>query len=167
MKRGHSGSEDGDRADLSRLSKRLKFFESQSGEKTIHGKDEYDVAWVCALHIEMGAARAMLDETHDPLPSMENDTNSYVLGRIQAHNVVIACLPNVEYGTNNAAHVASNLKRTFPSIKYWLMVGVGGADPSRQDIRLGDVIVATRVMQYDYGKIVKGEFKNHSNTEIA
>ncbi|KAK7217297.1 hypothetical protein V2G26_005300 [Clonostachys chloroleuca] len=164
MKRGHSGSEDGDRADLSRLAKRLKFFESQSGEKTTHGKDEYDVAWVCALHIEMGAARAMLDETHDPLPSMENDTNSYVLGRIQAHNVVIACLPNAEYGTNSRgkqpeAHISQH--------QIWLMVGVGGADPSRQDILLGDVIVATRVMQYDYGKIVKGEFKNHSNTEIA
>jgi nucleoside phosphorylase len=141
------------------LAKRPKISDLQSGEKTAHRKDEYDVAWVCVLHIEMGAARAMLDETHDPLPSMEDDTNSYVLGRIQAHNVVLACLPNAEYGTNNAAHVASNLKRTFPSIKYWLMVGIGGADPSRQDIRLGDVVVGTRVMQYDYGKIAKGEFK--------
>ncbi|CAH0028151.1 unnamed protein product [Clonostachys rhizophaga] len=159
MKRGHSGSEDDDGANSSRLVKHSKLSELQSGERATHRKDEYDVAWLCALHIEMGAARAMLDETHDPLPSMENDTNSYVLGRIQTHNVVIACLPNAEYGTNNAAHVASNLKRTFPSIKYWLMVGIGGANPSRQDIRLGDVVVGTKVMQYDLGKFAKGELK--------
>ncbi|VUC37256.1 unnamed protein product [Clonostachys rosea] len=107
----------------------------------------------------MSAARAMLDETHRPQESNENDPNSYVLGTILSHNVVIACLPNAEYGTNNAAHVASNLRRTFSGIKYWLMVGIGGADPSRNDIRLGDVVVGTRVMQYDFGKIIKGEIK--------
>ncbi|CAH0055068.1 unnamed protein product [Clonostachys solani] len=161
MKKEHSGNEDGDGAGLSRpkFSQHDAAQESQSGVETTHRKDEYDVAWVCALHIEMAAARAMLDETHDGLPSIQDDTNSYVLGRIQAHNVVIACLPNAEYGTINAAHVANNLKHTFPGIKYWLMVGIGGADPSRQDIRLGDVVVGTRVMQYDLGKIVKGEIK--------
>ncbi|KAH7116429.1 Pfs, NB-ARC and TPR domain protein [Dactylonectria macrodidyma] len=34
------------------------------------------------------------------------------------------------------------------------MVGIGGGVPSRVDMRLGDVVVGTRVMQYDLGKII-------------
>lgn len=122
---------------------------------TLH-YEQYNVAWICALPIEMAAACAMLDEVHESPPRQENDTNTYTLGRVQQHNVVIACLPTAQYGTNNAAAVATNLQRTFPSIDVGLMVGIGGAAPSMADIRLGDVVVGTRVMQYDLGKIIQG-----------
>ncbi|GFN21442.1 Pfs, NACHT and Ankyrin domain protein [Aspergillus tubingensis] len=102
----------------------------------------------------MAAARAMLDEVHELLPKHTDDTNTYVLGSIQLHNVVIACLPDGQYGTNNAAIVATNMLRTFKSISTCLMVGIGGGVPSRADVRLGDVIVGTRVMQSDLGKVV-------------
>ncbi|KAG7429203.1 hypothetical protein Forpi1262_v009489 [Fusarium oxysporum f. sp. raphani] len=36
------------------------------------------------------------------------------------------------------------------------MVGIGGAAPANEDIRLGDIVVGTRVMQYDLGKILSG-----------
>ncbi|KAK2122386.1 ankyrin repeat-containing domain protein [Fusarium oxysporum II5] len=72
------------------------------------------------------------------------------------HNVVIASLPQGQYGNINAASVLTNLKRTFPSIRHGLMVGIGGAAPAKEDIRLGDIVVGTRVMQYDLGKIVSG-----------
>ncbi|KAJ3493401.1 hypothetical protein NLG97_g4753 [Lecanicillium saksenae] len=101
----------------------------------------------------MAAARAMLDETHDELPVQVNDSNSYTLGRIKEHNIVIACLPIAQYGTNNAANVLTNLIRTFSSIRLALMVGVGGGVPTRVDVRLGDVIVGTRVLQHDLGKL--------------
>ncbi|BCS21079.1 uncharacterized protein APUU_21511S [Aspergillus puulaauensis] len=116
--------------------------------------DSYSVAWICALPIEMAAARAMLDETHETLPTDADDTNTYVLGQIVKHNIVIACLPATQYGTNNAANVATNLTRTFPSIRVGLMVGIGGGVPGSSDVRLGDVVVGTRVMQYDLGKVV-------------
>ncbi|RBR24324.1 uncharacterized protein FIESC28_02814 [Fusarium coffeatum] len=119
--------------------------------------DCYTVAWMCALHIEMAAARAMLDEKHDSPP--KTDSNSYVLGTIQKQYVVIACLPASAYGTNNAAIVMSNLKRTFPNIDVCLMVGIGGGVPTKADIRLGDVVVGTRVMQYDLGKTINGELQ--------
>ncbi|KAJ4004498.1 hypothetical protein NW752_011594 [Fusarium irregulare] len=119
--------------------------------------DRYTVAWMCALHIEMAAARAMLDEEHDSPP--KTDSNSYVLGTIQKQNVVIACLPASAYGTNNAAIVMSNLKRTFPNIDVCLMVGIGGGVPTKADIRLGDIVVGTRVMQYDLGKTINGELQ--------
>jgi nucleoside phosphorylase len=59
-----------------------------------------------------------------------------------------------QYGTNNAANVLTHLIRTFPSIRLGLMVGIGGGVPSKVDIRLGDVVVGTKVMQYDLGKII-------------
>lgn len=102
----------------------------------------------------MAAARAMLDEVHELLPKHTDDTNTYVLGSIQLHNVVIACLPDGQYGTNNAAIVATNMLRTFKTISTCLMVGIGGGVPSRADVRLGDVVVGTRVMQSDLGKVV-------------
>ncbi|KAH7198844.1 uncharacterized protein B0J16DRAFT_410306 [Fusarium flagelliforme] len=105
----------------------------------------------------MAAARAMLDEEHDSPP--KTDSNSYVLGTIQSQNVVIACLPASAYGTNNAAIVMSNLKRTFPNVDVCLMVGIGGGVPGKADIRLGDIVVGTRVMQYDLGKTINGELQ--------
>ncbi|GKT68425.1 NACHT and ankyrin domain protein [Colletotrichum tofieldiae] len=103
----------------------------------------------------MAAARAMLDEEHQAPVAFTNDSNTYSLGSIQRHNVVIACLPNAQYGTNNAANVLTNLTRTFPSVSLGLMVGIGGGVPNMADVRLGDVVVGTRVMQYDLGKIVE------------
>ncbi|KAL2859884.1 uncharacterized protein BJX67DRAFT_368626 [Aspergillus lucknowensis] len=129
-------------------------------QKTFHGgfssprHDWYTVGWICALHIEMAAARAMLDEVHEPLPQHAGDSNAYVLGSINLHNVVVACLPHGQYGTNNAAIVATNMLRTFPGIRVFLMVGIGGGVPSRADLRLGDVVVGTRVMQCDLGKYI-------------
>jgi nucleoside phosphorylase len=129
--------------------------------------DDYTVGWICALQAELAASQAMLDEEHPDLLQDENDTNTYTLGRIGQHNVVLACLPKVRFG---------------------LMVGVGGGAPSnprddpRQDIRLGDVIVSNPedsygkeeciylikskltkrtggVLQYDFGKTIEdGKF---------
>ncbi|PNP74435.1 hypothetical protein FNYG_12222 [Fusarium nygamai] len=98
----------------------------------------------------------MLDKKHDELPRRPNDNNAYTLGSIKNHNVVIACLPQGQYGNNNAANVLTNLERTFPSIRYVLIVGIGGGAPGKVDIRLGDTVVGTRIKQYDFGKLVTG-----------
>ncbi|KAM0214009.1 hypothetical protein ACHAPQ_002120 [Fusarium lateritium] len=141
---------------LPRHAKRRKFGQDYEDEPFHH---RYTVAWICALHIEMAAARAMLDEEHVERLQQANDTNSYVLGSIQNHNIVIACLPTNQYGTNNAATVLSNMKRTFPGIQIGLMVGIGGGVPTKADIRLGDIVVGVRVMQYDLGKSLGGSFQ--------
>ncbi|KAF4967772.1 hypothetical protein FSARC_4746 [Fusarium sarcochroum] len=114
----------------------------------------YTVAWICALHTELAAARAMLDEIHQDLPRCANDDNTYTLGSIEQHNVVISCSP--QYGTNHAANVLTNMTRTFPSIQFGLVVGIGGGVPGKVDIRLGDIVVGTRVMQYDLEKVMTG-----------
>lgn len=124
--------------------------------------EEYQVGWVCALSKELTAARAMLDEEHDDCYSRQpQDFNSYVLGRMHNHNVVIACLPAGTYGTTSAATVANSMLRTFTGIRFGLMVGIGGGIPNLDrgwDIRLGDVVVSQPdgthggVVQYDLRK---------------
>jgi nucleoside phosphorylase len=109
---------------------------------------------------ELIAAAAMLDETHPDLPRKPNDYNAYTLGRVSGHNVVIACLPKGEIGNNNSATVAARMTSTFPSIRFGLMVGIGGGVP--KSVRLGDVVVSTPsdgfggVVQWDFGKTEQG-----------
>ena len=94
------------------------------------------------------AACETLDEEFDPLeePVAPNDTNSYKLGRIGKHNIVIAVLPDGEYGTDSAASVATNMLNSFPNVRLGLMVGIGGSAPTeRNDIRLGDVVVSSMI----------------------
>ncbi len=128
----------------------LNLGQNGSVKKLTH--DHYVVGWICALPIEMAAAAAMLDETHDSLKSDPSDGNVYTLGRIGQHNIVIACLPTDGYGTTNAATVANNMSWSFPSIQVRLMVGIGGGVPGKVDVRLGDVVVSNEVVQYDIGK---------------
>lgn len=122
--------------------------------------NDYTVGWICALPKELIAAAAMLDETHQDLPRQPNDHNAYTLGRVGVHNVVVACLPKGEIGNNNAATVATRMTSTFPSIKFGLMVGIGGGAP--KSVRLGDVVVSTPmdgfggVVQWDFGKMQQG-----------
>ncbi|KAF9889470.1 hypothetical protein FE257_007373 [Aspergillus nanangensis] len=122
----------------------------------------YTVGWICALPVEMAAATGMLDEVHQDLAGQaSNDHNTYTLGRIGQHNVVISCLPRGEYGSASASAVAMQLLSSFESIRFGLLVGIGGGIPSREaDIRLGDVVVGVPtsgttnggVVQYDLGK---------------
>jgi nucleoside phosphorylase len=128
---------------------------------------DYTVGWICALPTEMAAARAMLDEHHNPLQQNSRDHNTYTLGRIGRHNVVLACLPTGVIGTLSTARVANQMLQTFEGIRFGLMVGIGGGVPSEEnDIRLGDIVVSKPigqsggVVQYDFGKTVQeGRFK--------
>jgi nucleoside phosphorylase len=125
---------------------------------------DYTVGWICALEVEQAAARALLDSEHPRLPSIAGDPNRYRFGSINGHNVVIACLPDGETSNNPAAAVATRMSMNFPSLKFGLMVGIGGGVPSPpdyNDIRLGDVVVSSAtgefggVVQYDRGKTVQ------------
>ncbi|GES60394.1 WD-repeat protein [Aspergillus terreus] len=134
---------------------------------TFRTHHDYTVAWICALPLEMAAAKTMLDEIHDPLPQPPTDQNTYTLGKVSGHNVVIACLQSGIYGVTSAAIALAHFLPTFPSVKFGLLVGVAGGVPSAtNDIRLGDVVVSKPtgssggVIQYDLGKaLVGGRFQ--------
>lgn len=127
---------------------------------------DYTVGWICALPTELTAAIAMLDERHLTLKQHPADNNTYNMGRIGEHNVVITCLPAGQIGNNSAAIVGAQMRYNFGGIRFGLMVGIGGGVPSNGcDIRLGDVVVGKPgpqnggVVQYDFGKtMAEGRF---------
>ncbi|KAL4734265.1 purine and uridine phosphorylase [Aspergillus similis] len=94
-----------------------------------HGS--YMVAWICALSVELAAAKVVLDEIHPALPQPKSDYNVYTLGSVSGHNVVVACLP------------------------------AGGVPGGNPDICLGDIVVSkptntsSGVIQDDYGKTLQ------------
>jgi hypothetical protein len=105
----------------------------------------------------------MLDETHATPRHPSTDVNTYTVGAISGHNVVIAPLPVGVYGTTSATFVTASLLATFACIRFVLMVGIGGGVPRKNvDIRLGDVVVSKPtgthcgVIQYGYGKTDSG-----------
>jgi nucleoside phosphorylase len=129
-----------------------------------HQSNPY-VGWICAVQTEYVVACEILDEEYSTQPnSLPHDDNIYTFGRIGHHNVVIACLPKGKYGLTSAASVARDMRRSFPSIRFGLMVGIGGGAPSRKhDIRLGDVVVSSPVgstggvIHYEFGKTIQNQ----------
>ncbi|KAI1202887.1 nucleoside phosphorylase domain-containing protein [Nemania serpens] len=125
--------------------------------------EAYTVGIVCPIEFEMSAVRYMLDEEHGRLPNKPGDPNRYILGQLSGHDTVLAWLPGLQ-GKSAAAIVAANLDRTFPSIKWRFLTGIGGGVPEPHDIRLGDVAVSMPtghhggLVQYDLGKDLDGGF---------
>jgi nucleoside phosphorylase len=116
---------------------------------------DYTIGWVCAIATEYAAAQAFLDEKH-PIPQFisENDPNTYTLGKMGNHNVVIVVLPRGQYGLSSATTVATDMCHSFPNVRMGLMVGIGGGIPSRkQDVRLGDIVVG--IPGYGHGGVLQ------------
>ena len=118
------------------------------------------------MEVEQIAALEMLDEEHERLPQPRVDHNVYSLGSIGGHNVVIAGLHTP--GNNPAAAVVTQMRTTFPELRFGLLVGIGGGVPTTTDngmIRLGDVVVSkpagehSGAVQYDHGKAEVGQFR--------
>jgi nucleoside phosphorylase len=126
---------------------------------------DYTVGWICAVSTEYVAARAFLDKEHEgPRFVSKHDNNDYTLGKIGGHNVVLAVLPEGEYGVASAASVARDMLHSFPNVRIGLMVGIGGGAPSpNHDIRLGDIVVSVPcdgkggVFYYDFGKTIQDQ----------
>ncbi|ORY10134.1 hypothetical protein BCR34DRAFT_440119, partial [Clohesyomyces aquaticus] len=108
-------------------------------------RDDYAVGWVCALPIEVAAAKATLDRVHDDPPPARNsdDNNNYILGSLQGHNVVVAYPNSGVCGKTSLVDVATQLHASYTSVRFNLMVGIAGGVPdTKEDIRLGDVVVS-------------------------
>jgi nucleoside phosphorylase len=131
---------------------------------SLSNPQKYRVGWICAVQTEYVVACEILDEEYPTLPSSPYDDNIYTFGRIGHHKVVIACLPRGKYGHTSATSVAKDMRRSFPSIRFGLMVGIGGGAPSlKHDIRLGDVVVSSPVgrtsgvIYYEFGKTIQNQ----------
>lgn len=153
-----------------------------TGPRRPASRSDFEIAVVCALTIEANAVEALFDHFWDrdgpDYNKAADDPNAYTTGSIGHHNVVLAHMPGM--GKKDAATVATNCRRSFPSIKLALVVGICGAVPynpqkSDEEIVLGDVIVSESIIQYDYGRRFADRFERKStimdslgrpNTEI-
>jgi nucleoside phosphorylase len=127
---------------------------------------QYTIGMICALPYEYTAALSMLDEEHRQPNSdhiFAGDVNTYTLGVMGDHKIVITAFHRGEYGTTSAATVAANMCRSFPNIRFGLVVGDNGSAPmTNSDIRLGDIVVSYpgdakgSWIQYDHGNRIHG-----------
>lgn len=103
----------------------------------------------------------MFDEIYDSTDIVRgrDDKNDYDIGRIGNHFVVMNCPAAGTHGEIRAAKIATDMRSTFPAIRFMLLVGIGGGSPSRKDVRLGDVVLGTKVVPYREGKQTDNGFE--------
>jgi nucleoside phosphorylase len=124
------------------------------------------VAILTALACEFAAVRAVLRSARPIIDAPPGDPNLYQAGELPsrdpgtAHQVVATILPLD--GNRSAAAVATDVLRSFPSIRCAIFSGIAGGVPGSgqrgEDIQLGDVLVAVDgIVDYDHTRTVDGE----------
>lgn len=126
--------------------------------------DQFTVAILCALPLEIDAVSSLFDEIWDEsielLRNAPNDSNAYTIGRMGGRMVVLVHMPGM--GKSAASQSASSLQSTFPNIKLALVVGICAGAPhygGERDIILGDVVISEGIIQYDFGRLLPGTFR--------
>jgi nucleoside phosphorylase len=131
----------------------------------------FKVAIICALPLEAENVQSVFDicwEDQDKrYGKVEGDQNAYTTGVIGRHNVVLAHMPDM--GSTNASAVAANLRPSYPEIQLALVVGICGVVPvnvkTQEEIVLGDIIISTAVIQYDFGRQFPNGFQRKKEIE--
>jgi nucleoside phosphorylase len=112
------------------------------------------VAIVTALAKEYAAVEAMLDDAEVQVVSGRRYTTGTMPGAQGKHRMVLVRLPAM--GNNPSAVATSLLLTDFPGVREVVMVGIAAAIPnpsnSERHVRLGDVVLASSVCQYDMVK---------------
>ncbi|KAH0539082.1 hypothetical protein FGG08_004380 [Glutinoglossum americanum] len=126
-------------------------------------RKDFEIAVICALQSEADAVEALFDKIWEDegyiFGKAPGDTNTYTTGLIGRHNVVLAWMPTM--GKGSAASVASSFRSSFEGIKLALLVGICGGVPDGtgdEEVLLGDVIIGTGVVEYDFGMQLPGTF---------
>ncbi|PGH16432.1 hypothetical protein AJ79_01763 [Helicocarpus griseus UAMH5409] len=127
---------------------------------SVKDRNDFEVAIICALPLEASAVAALFDKKYDEKAygKVPGDSNSYSVGVIGRHNVVLVHMPNM--GKVAAAAASVFLCASFQRIQLALIVGICGGVPfgghARKDIFLGDVVISEGLVQYDFGRRLPG-----------
>jgi nucleoside phosphorylase len=128
------------------------------------GRNDFEIAIICALRSEADAVEALFDkfwgDDGEMYGKASGDPNAYTTGVIGIHNVVLAYMPGM--GKRNAANVASSFRSSFGGIKLALIVGICGGvangTDDEKEVLLGDVIISTALVEYDFGRRLPDQF---------
>ena len=134
-----------------------------SGEqsKPPSNRGAFKIGVICALTLEAGMVEMVFDKIWRKkdgivFGKLPTDHNTYTLGLIAGHDVVLAHCPDL--GGQAAAQVAESLRHSFPKIEIVLVVGICGVAPrylrqgKLEEIMLGDCVFSTAVVQLDLGE---------------
>lgn len=131
-------------------------------------RDDFDIAIICALKLEFDAVSLVFDEFWDDggdqYGRAHGDSNAYVTGRIGKFNVVATLLG---MGKINSTSATVSLRSSYPNVKLAILVGICGGIPSvgGQQVRFGDVVISTNVVQHDFGTQRSDEFIRKNTPE--
>ncbi|KAH6957291.1 nucleoside phosphorylase domain-containing protein [Fusarium avenaceum] len=127
---------------------------------------QVDIAILCALPVEADAVETLFDgQLTMKYHRAEGDTNSYTLGIIDHHHVVLVHMPGM--GTRHAGPVATHCRATFPKICLVLIVGICGGVPflnNGAEVLLGDVAISEGLVIYDFGRQYPDGFVRKNST---
>jgi nucleoside phosphorylase len=123
----------------------------------VPSRHQFYIAMICALAVEASAVAALLDGIwmkEGIIHGQNDESNTYTTGWMGRHNVVLVQMSGP--GKLAGAHTAGALLKSFPKVNLVLVVGVCGGTPNhpetKEEIRLGDVIIGTEIVQYDYAR---------------
>ncbi|KAI9367893.1 hypothetical protein BJX61DRAFT_550917 [Aspergillus egyptiacus] len=144
---------------------------ARTSESETSRNTAFSVAIFCALPLEADAFCELLDEIWDEGDNVygksTGDDNTYTLGRMSRHNVVLVHMPGM--GKKEASRAASSLRTSYPGIKLALVAGVCGGVPSGEggeELILGDVVVSDGIVQYDFGRQFPDGFSSKAGPEV-
>lgn len=140
-------------------------------------RDAFQIAIICALPEERDAVETAMTRDYKGEGHVygraQGDDNHYTTGEFGRKPVVLATPRNI--GTINTSHLVTNMRHSFPNLVCVLVVGIAGGAPFRydkptgtwndSDIHLGDVIVSTQVIGYDFGAEHDDSFKRKTAVE--
>ncbi|CEJ60298.1 hypothetical protein PMG11_08877 [Penicillium brasilianum] len=146
---------------------------SQAQHTRPANRSQFTIAIFCALPLEADAVSELfeeiLDEEIENFRKAAGDDNTYTLGRILYHNVVLVHMAGM--GKGAATQAASSIRSSYPEIKLALVVGVCAGVPSpsagKDDIILGDVVISDGIVQYDFGRRFPDTFLSKARPEVA
>ncbi|PNP42208.1 hypothetical protein TGAMA5MH_05890 [Trichoderma gamsii] len=119
-------------------------------------REDFEIAIICALPLEYDAVSLLFDEfwdeDGDKFGRAAGDLNHYTTGRIGKHDVVLALLSHK--GKANAASAAANMRSSYGALRLVILAGICGGVPrnGEDDVFLGDVVISSSVIQYDFGR---------------
>ena len=131
---------------------------------------------VTALPKEAAAVVATFDEVEST--GVHNDSAIYRVGRFisETGEARVALTVNAGMGKVMASTLGANALRSFPNVRYVVMVGIAGGCPNptnpENHIRLGDIVVSrpdAGVLEYDFIKQTAkgGEIRKYPQAACA
>ena len=136
----------------------------------VENKSDYDeiqkvdIGIITALTKECAAVLEVLGDTKKVINNKKNRNDYFYIGKVKGAADKMHYVAVMLAGENNnlSAIACTSMINFFPNVSTIIMCGIAAGIPNENEpdkgIHLGDVIVADKVIQYDYGKETKEGF---------